>query len=163
MPPPSMPLLLHSVRENRWFKEDAAPWLERGDVPADAVSDLRTTGNELSVWELESDRSNLKRIVCALALGRSEITASGYVVFDSAPLAGIDIGISAEKPGGTPDKGANKWHRDLTNLSGNKLVALTRAILQHGDTGTVLKKEIQEQIQLGIREKHLPDKFKDRA
>jgi len=69
-----MPLLLHTVRQNRWLKAEAKPWLDKGDVPADPIGDLRTNGNRLSVWELVPDRSNLERIVRAIAVGRDKVS-----------------------------------------------------------------------------------------
>src|SRR5208283_3052432 len=119
---------------NRWFKEEAAPFLATDDVPADPVGDLLTQGNLLSVFEVAQDRSNIERIVRAVAIGGDRIMATGYVVFDSdlLPAAGIDI---RESPGTTADNGANAWHRDLV-VSGNKLVALTKAILRNGESGT---------------------------
>ena len=154
---PRMPLLLHTVRQNRWLKAEATPWLDRGDVPADPIGDLRTNGNRLSVWELVPDRSNLERIVRAIAVGRDKVSDMGYVLFDSALLETADIGTRAER-GTTPDVEANSWHRDLVDLSGHKLVALTKAILQNGESGTVLKKRLCELIEEGIRVKQLPEK-----
>lgn len=158
---PRMPLLLHTVRQNRWLKAEAAPWLDRGDVPADPIGDLRTSGNRLSVWELVPDRSNLERIVRAIAVGREKVSDMGYVLFDSALLETADIGTQS-KPGTTPDVEANSWHRDLVDLSGHKLVALTRAILKNGESGTVLKKRLCELIDEGIRVKQLPEKCRSK-
>lgn len=88
-----MPLLLRTVRQNRWLKEPAAPFLALDDVPADPVGDLLTQQNLLSVWEVAENRSNIERIVRAVAIGRNEIADMGYVVFDSGLLsdAGIDV------------------------------------------------------------------------
>jgi hypothetical protein len=152
-----MPILLRNVRENRWFKSQAAPWLEKGDVPADPLGDLATKENRLSVWVVASDRSNLERIVRALAVSRDKIADMGYVLFDSDLLtdAGID---TLEESGQTPDAGANTWHRDLIKLSGNKLVTLTRLILEKGESGTVLKKRLEQLVEEGIQQMELPEK-----
>lgn len=156
-----MPFLLHTVRQNRWLKAEAAPWLERGDVPADPIGDLRTSGNRLSVWELVPDRSNLERIVRAIAVGRDKVPDMGYVLFDSALLETADIDTQTQL-GTTPAVEANSWHRDLVNLSGRKLVALTKAILENGESGTVLKKRLYELIEEGIRVKQLPEKCRSK-
>src|SRR5215470_2574117 len=99
-----MPLFLRTVRENRWHKSEAAPWLDRGDIPADPLADLATKENRLSVWELSGDRSNLERIVRAVAIGRDRIADTGYVLFDADVLkrAGIDTHM---EDGKTPDGG----------------------------------------------------------
>lgn len=81
-----MPLFLRTVRENRWYKSEAAPWLERGDIPADPLGDLPTSQNQLSVWEVAVDRSNVERIVRAVAVGRNNLADMGYVLFNSELL-----------------------------------------------------------------------------
>ena len=150
-----MPLFLRTVRQARWLKEEAAPFLAVDDVPADSVCDLPTQQNLLSVWEVAEDRSNVERLVRAMAIGRDKIAAMGYVLFDSdlLPAAGI---VTVPNAGKSPDEGANPWHRDL-EVSGNKLVALTKAILQHGESGTVLKARLSELVEQGIQNKELPE------
>jgi hypothetical protein len=151
-----MPLLLRTVRQSRWYKTEAARWLEKGDVPSDPLGDLATTDNCLSVWEVEADRSNIERIVRAVGVGRERIADMGYVVFDSALLS--DAGIAVQvKDGASHDQGANKWHRDLIDLSGNKLVRLTMLILRDGDSGVVLKGRLRELVAEGVRLKELPE------
>jgi hypothetical protein len=126
-----MPLLLRTVKQNRWFKAEAKPFLANGDVPADCLGDMSTSENLLSVWELEENRSNLERVVRAVVIGRNNIENMGYIIFDSSVLAGVGIEI-LNNPGGSADSGANVWHRDL-RLSGNKMVALVKAILESGE------------------------------
>lgn len=155
-----MPLLLRTVRQNRWLKDAAAPFLAIDDVPADPVCDLTTQQNLLSVWEVAQDRSNIERIVRAVAIGRHEIASMGYVVFDSGLLPGAGIEIR-EKKGESLDEGANVWHRDLV-LSGNKLVALTKAILRHGESGAVLKVRLRQLVDEGIRDGQIPEKLREK-
>lgn len=152
-----MPLLLRTVRHDRWLKEEAAPFLAVDDVPADPVCDLQTKQNLLSVFEVEQDRSNIERIVRAVAIGKQVIADTGYVVLDSdlLPAAGIEVRDSA---GGTLDKEANAWHRDLV-VSGNKLVALTKAILRNGESGIVLKVRLRELVEEGKRNGQIPEKL----
>jgi hypothetical protein len=156
-----MPILLRNVRENRWLKSEAARWLEKGDVPADPLGDLATNENRLSVWEIALDRSNLERIVRALAVTRNKIADMGYVLFDSSLLGAAGIDFVAEN-GATPDEGANPWHRDLIDLSGNKLIMLTRLILEKGESGTLLKKRLEQLVEDGVQQKQLPEKCRSK-
>ena len=154
-----MPLLLRTVRQNRWLRDEAESFLAVDDVPADPVGDLRTQQNLLSVWEVAQDRSNIERIVRAVAIGRDKIADMGYVVFDSGLLPAAEIEIRENK-GGSLDEGANGWHRDLV-VSGNKLVALTKAILLHGEESrAVLKVRLREFVEEGIRDGQIPEKLR---
>ncbi len=91
-------------------------------------------------------------------MGRDKIADMGYVLFDSSLLSTAGITHKAEG-GNTSDEGANGWHRDLTNLSGNQLVILTKLILEKGETGVVLKKRLFELVEDGIRQKELPERM----
>lgn len=152
-----MPLLLRKARQYRWHKAEAIRWLQNGDVPADPLGDLASTDNRLSVWEVAGDRSNIERIVRALAVGGDRVDNTGYVLFDSALLEGAGIETLVEK-GASLDEEANAWHRDLIDLSGNKLVALARLILENGESGTVLKKRLEQLVEEGIQQNQLPEK-----
>lgn len=152
-----MPLILRNVRQNRWFKEQATAQLANGDVPADPLADLATTNNTLSVWEVADDRSNVERIVRAVAVTKNELADAGYVLFDSQYLEVVGIQTQKER-GKTPDDDANAWHLDLVDLSGNKLVMLTRLILENGESGRVLRKRLEELVSEGIQSKQLPER-----
>ena len=155
-----MPILLIGIRENRWHKQPASDYLAAGDVPADPLGDLRTSDNCLSVWEVRDDRSNVQRIVRALAVGKDKLSNSGYVLFNSELLAGAGIEPPKVVLGRTYDVGANPWHRDLINLSGNRLVRLTHALLSHGETGQILKKALVTSVKEGIAATELPEKLR---
>ena len=144
-----MALLVRKVRHDRWVCEDAEPLLQIGDVPADPLPDLQTERNLLSVWELESDRSNLTRIVRALSLGPDKVDHTGFVVFDSEHLDPAQIEIQ-ENPGTSPDGAINHLHRDLV-LSGKKLVALAHVLLRHGELGQLTRPILREMVEEGIR------------
>jgi hypothetical protein len=156
-----MPLLLRTVRENRWLKSEAAPWLERGEVPADPLGDMRTIQNCLSVCEVKGDRSNLERIVTAVVLGLDRIADQGYVLFDSSLLSTAGITHQVQQ-GQTPDEAANEWHRDLTGLSGSQLVMLAKLILETGESGTVLKKRLRQLVEDGIERRELPERVRSK-
>ncbi|MCU1334527.1 MAG: hypothetical protein JWO19_108 [Bryobacterales bacterium] len=155
-----MPLLLRNVGKHyRWIKADAAPYLAQGDVPADPVGDLKTSGNKLSVYVIADDRSNLHRVIRAITVGSLKPDHVAYVVFSSKVLE--DAGIEMEEVvGKTADDAVNPLHRDLI-LSGNKLIALTRGILQEGEVGQILKADLLALVEQGINEGQLPEKLRE--
>ncbi|MGH9203131.1 MAG: hypothetical protein ACRD2A_18040 [Vicinamibacterales bacterium] len=96
-----------------------------------------------------------------MAIGKQKVDSSGWVLFDSDLLTPLGIGV-VEAPGGTKDEGANAWHRDLVDLSGNKLVALAKMILERGESGTIPKKRMARLIDDGIRNSELPASLRGR-
>jgi len=162
-----MPLLLIGVRQNRWHKDPALALLNNGDVPADPLADLRVSGNQLSVWEILPDRSNLMRIVRALAVGKDKLEPSGWLLFSSELLMLANIKPpDMTKQGTTKDAAINRFHGNLVNLTGNRLVILTAALLTFGETGQFLKKELLEYVESGItlqelKEEDLPEGIRE--
>ena len=117
-----MPFVLRKLDRKAAFHPIAG--IPTGDVQADALSDLRTIGNALSVWLVDDDRANLDRIVAALGAGRMELAKLDYALMEYGMLDDLHIQATA-KHGLSLDAGANSlWHRDLVGLSGQKLLEL---------------------------------------
>ena len=153
-----MPLILRKLDKKASFY--AQEWLEDDDVQADALSSLRTKDNQLSVWLIDDDRSNLNRVIAALASGRDHLDKVDYALIDRRFIDSLDIQVS-KVDGRSPDMGANQhWHCDLARLSGKQLLALAlgmrkglvvrepkskvrTAILESIDSGVVAKNAIK--------------------
>ena len=107
--------LLRKIEKNRWMPE---AYVAQDDVPADALRDLQTGSNKLSVWLIEEDKSDLERIVVALAAMRNVLSNLDYALLDSGILDKINIKMS-DSLGNSPDLTANsRWHRDLIRALG---------------------------------------------
>lgn len=121
-----MALLLRVVSKPKW----AAPvWMASGDVPADALTDLRSDGNELSVWGVEPDRSNLNVALVAVASNRKRLEKLDYTLVDEAILPTIPIKCVPSE-GGTPHPAANATlHRDLVELAARKVADLAQKMM----------------------------------
>jgi hypothetical protein len=115
-----------------------------GDIVADLLVDFPTSGGATSVWLIEDDRSNLDRVLVALAVNREHLTNIDYILFDLNILSQADVKTEKED-GKTPDEIVNdRWHLNLIELSGHKLVGLTRRIFERSEAGTILKKRLEE-------------------
>lgn len=137
----------------RWDKPtpELFPWLRAGEIQADAVTDLRTQKNGLSVFIIDNDRNNLDRVVAAFAANRDDYDKLDYVLFEDRVLDELEI-RTQQQPGITPDPQVNRWHINLVELSAQKVVDLARAILRYGTTSRVLKKTVQKMIEDGVLE-----------
>ena len=124
-----MPLLLRKISKPRWQK---LAWLEEGKAQADALRDLETKENKLSVWHVEDDKSNLRGVVTAIAATRDVASNFDYALFDQRLLTKLRVRIE-KTVGDTYHKEANaSWHRDIVELSAEKNAELANLIMEHG-------------------------------
>lgn len=146
-----MAFFLRGIRRARWFRHPAIPWLPPGQLQADALLDLKTEGNSLSVYRIEDNRSNLERVVAALAASRDDPVNFDYALLEEAAVQELNILIETP-PGDTPDEAVNRaWHRDLSQLTVDQLVELAKAIVA-GVRDRVPQKRIMELLQRSLRD-----------
>ena len=150
-----MPLLVRKISKSKWFQKD----IENTDeVSADAItSDLRTTLNTLSVWEI-SNEAELDEAVLAIVSAQDSLETIDVIVLDSDKIDEYDIEIVAT-PGRTPIKELEKNHRDLEDITFTKLGHIKNHIVQRirakylkRYTAGTLKKLIKKAIDDGILE-----------
>jgi hypothetical protein len=147
-----MAFLLRKIRKNRWYQEDAVPYLQAGDAPADPLADLNTQENSLSMFYVEDNRSNLDRVVTALAANCQAISNLDYALIDQSLLSAHGL-KAVRTPGAVPDATVSSfWHWDLVELSARRLVVLAHVILTKGEIGRILEKRIAELIREAIKE-----------
>ena len=151
---------LRMIRQGRWLKHPAWDWLGKDDIHSDALIDLQTTGNALSVFKVESD-DDINRIVVALAANRTEVKNLDYVVFDDVALVSSDISF-AQKEGDTPDDAVNQLHHDVYNLTAFKLAKIAQAV-SLCEMQRVPQKTLKTQLQQGVAGHQLdPQKMNER-
>ncbi len=136
-----MPLLLRKIRKSKWYKADSMLWLKQGEIQADALGDIVTTSNTLSVWLVEDNKSNLKEVIVALAVCGDTISNFDYTLIDVDLLWNVGIKIET-KEGLSPYSRANHWHRDIVELTTSKILKLAEAIFLHSDRKRVAEKEV---------------------
>ena len=148
-----MAFLLRIVTNPKWI---APEWMAPGDVPADALTDLRANNNELSVWSVELDRSNLDIALAAVASSRERLDKLDYTLLDEAILPEIPITCVGSE-GDTPHLTANTaQHRALIELTVQKVAQLAHAMmpLSRGRvTETGVKRLLRDALQRGMLER----------
>lgn len=124
-----MAFLLRKITKPKWYPDPALTWLAQGEVPADALSDLRTDRNELSVWSVDQQRANLDPIITALAAKLQKVEKVDYALFDDAVLPTIAI-VTVKSEGDSPHATANaNWHQDLIELTATKVTNLAGQLM----------------------------------
>jgi hypothetical protein len=121
-----MPFVLRKVRKAKWYKHENVPWLKAGELQADALGDLYTENNTLSVWLVTNDKSNLQRIAAALAGNCEYLSNLDYALLNVELIADLNIKIVQKAGDSADDTANNSWHYDLTELSAMDLLALAR-------------------------------------
>jgi len=144
-----VPLILRKIRKAKWYRSEAVPWLAKEDLQADALVDLATKGNRLSVFVVEDDQSNLERIIAGIAANCDFISDFDYALFAQEALD--EVKINAEDTSGeTPDRVVNSWHRDLVELSAANIFALAKVIATKAERKRVLSKRVLELVALAV-------------
>ena len=142
-----MPVYLLGLTRRRWDRDDEEykSWLAADQVPAEVYRDLRTDESKLSVWHIEDDRSNLSEVVTALAINRRGFSHYDYGLIDPALVS--SSGIKTEQSmGETPIPSANRWHRDLIELTVDRLSTLIKSLFGVMPTYRILRPRVRELI-----------------
>ena len=143
-----MPLLLRTIRKPRWYGDMA--WLEEGKAQADALRDLETRDNKLSVWHVEDDESNLQQVVAAVSCKRDQASNLDYALFDQDVLARISARIE-HTVGETLHNEANaRWHRHIVELSAEKTAELANIIMECGTRVRISEAKVVELIRQAV-------------
>lgn len=140
-----MPLILRKIRKAKWYKGGGVPWLAENDLQADALGDLLTKGNRLSIYLVDDEYTNLEQIVTALAANCDYISDFDFALFNEEALQNINIKLESTE-GDTPDATVNSWHGDLVELTADKVIALATVIWTRAEKRRFLSKRILELV-----------------
>lgn len=158
-----MPFLLRKIAKAKWFND--AEWLCTDDIQADALVDLRTQANKLSVWYIEDDESNLQEVVVALGANYDKLDKLDYALVNQEIL--MEIGIKVlESEGDTRYKNGKQWHRDLIELTAEKILEVAKTIKKEKRIKRVNPKQLRNMLLAKVKsgelqEESLNTKLKD--
>lgn len=147
-----MPYFLRKIRKGRWLMPDVGfRWLEENDIPADPLADLTTKENQLSVWHVEDDRSNLDNILVGLAVPRDHLDHIDYDLIADGCIQ--KLGIRATKVAdNTLGPEVREWHYHLQELSAGKVTLLAKEMLPSTHRERVHWKRLRDLLLRAIEE-----------
>ena len=119
---------IRKIRKSKWYKNTSVPWLKENDIQADALVDLETTGNELSVYYIDEDKTNIDQLAVALALSCEYISNVDLAIIKEEEIKKINIGIKKTN-GETADEKVNKTHFDLVETTAQNILDLAKVII----------------------------------
>lgn len=128
-----MELLIKTSKPGRWYSlvAQAGIWRDsRKELPADFMGEFRIKDNKVSVYQLTPSRAeNIARITAAItSRSQAGLVTTDCLVFDDRVVTELGIQV-VKSPGKTPDRVANDWHFDLSDLSAEQLVRLASALV----------------------------------
>jgi hypothetical protein len=127
-------------------------YIPAGEAPADALNDLTTSDNCLSVWEIDDDGRNLERVLAAIVSSRDYLQKLDYLMVDRVHIVGLGLAME-KKFGETYDGHANgEWHFDLTRLSATDLSRLANTMFVHGTTERKNKPKLVQLLKKSIQD-----------
>ena len=137
------------IRRGRWLPNPPISWLRAGETQADAIHDLETSDNQLSLFRVES-REEAKRVCTALAANRGNLSNLDFALVREEVVrhAGIEV---EKRVGQTPDDVVNSWHYNFVELTTHKLCLLSRMIAMGKPYERIMKKDITAYIEEGCR------------
>ena len=142
--------------------------MKENDFQADALVDLSTKNNILSVWYVKDDKSNLERIISALAANCDDVSNFDYALFGYNSIETININIR-NSSGTSPDQLVNSnWHYELIELSANQILNLAGFISREGEVKRITEQQVKRLIGKAISYKFLDnerinDKIKNKV
>ena len=131
------------TRQARWLIYPDLTWLEDGEVQADALLDLKSVGNKLSVYKVDHEE-DAERIVVALAANRDNLAVMDYALFEEVSLITANISI-VKQAGETPDDEVNTLHYNLSDLTVHRLAKLAE-VVSAGQHTRIPRKEMRTKL-----------------
>ena len=142
-----MASFLRIIRQARWLKHPDLDWMAPSEIQGDALGDLQTRENKLSVYRVESENA-AERVAIALAANRDNLANFDYAVIDDVKLLSTDIKISRQI-GETPDHEVNQLHYDLFDLTIGRLVQFA-FIVSAAERSRIPRKDVKTKLRQAI-------------
>jgi hypothetical protein len=144
---------LRKIRKAKWYKSELLPWLSPNDLQADALVDLSTKSNELSVYLVDQDKADLNQVVVALALTCDNLSNVDFALIKEEDLEPLQIKVR-QSQGNTPDELVNSRHYDLYEITAQKILALA-LVIKHSEISRITEPNIKKNAIRALKEKRL--------
>jgi hypothetical protein len=121
-----MSFLVRKINAVKWRQPE---FLKIDKIPADAITSgcLKTEGNNLSVWRIDSKDSLEEAVIAIVSSGR-HIKTMDFVILDSELLTQSGISVVSREMD-TPYEAQKRNHLELAELSYTEIGIIARQIL----------------------------------
>lgn len=130
-------------------------WLGDRELQADALRDLTTEENKLSIWEVDDESgASLSRILAAIAAGRQHLAKLDFVLFKFTVVGELDISFERAE-GDTFDADVNARHLHLMQLTAGSLAEFGARIRSDGQIKRCPDKKVAQLIRESISQRFI--------
>lgn len=107
----------------------------------DAITDLRTQGNALSVWRVKDDLSDINDVIAASAVSRDRLDKVCYLTIEESDLSSLELEMSKVKGDvqGVVDDILVK-HRDILDIDYWRIGYLTQYLMDRANSSDESKR-----------------------
>ena len=121
-----MAILVRKIARAKWPEESCSINMLSGD----AISDLRTTNNTISLWRVDSEAELLTAMLALAASSKSsKIENVSLVWFPEEALLNRNIQLDTDSPGDTIVSDLAQFHRDACKITYKSLGDLAVLIM----------------------------------
>jgi hypothetical protein len=145
-----MTYLIRVLSGERWNFEFEEP---RMPFKANPLADLRTDYDNLSVFEFDDTKNNLKDILLGFASKRYGVSKLEYIKLDPSEISSLGFDIKdAKEDGNTLIPTANDAHKNIQIESAGKLLKLAEYIYSKVENIQIVKsKDIKELLKTSLK------------
>ena len=120
-----MARFMRVVRQGRWSRPT---WisLNATEWQADALGDLQTSKNELSLFLVDTQEAT-NHVVAGLAANRQNVANVDYAIIDDTLLSTLNL-RTIQKDAETPHFIANQLHYNIENLTAKGIFKIMQSI-----------------------------------
>lgn len=144
-----MPYVLRKAMLAKWETDPKTRGLTE-DGLQNALEELQLQDNRLSVFLVDDHKSNVNRIVAALAATRQSPDIMEYYLLNVDELDRQEISWRKTPMDTTPDDTVNCVHVDLGIPDVDKLRELAQTLRTKGETGSFPRMKVRQMITRGI-------------
>lgn len=121
-----MQYLARKIQRAKWY---VLPFMTTVEISADAITghSLRTTGNELSLWECDTVDDDLREVVLALAANMQHLETVDIVLLRRSELDALEFQMEPRE-GNTPVQSLRHRHINAVKLTASKIYQLAEKI-----------------------------------
>ncbi len=144
-----MPCLVRKIAAPKWKPIDSCA---DDLIPADAISDLRTSGNALSFWHVDdTSESAINEAILAICAGLGTLETIDIAIIDQCSLPSVSF---EHTEGATAAIALRNAHRDAVNLTHVTLVDVAKAIateIKADRDRRLTRKEVLDKLVAGAK------------